>query len=301
MNKSITGIICSVFIIFGAVNSAYCISWDSPVLKGLGSLVVPGAGQYMNGDYGWGTVHLTVKLALSYELNSTMEQDDYIKEEDAIDEDNSWQYTNETTETALFLERGVLFTHFYSSFAAYRDARQNDNSAYSTPAPSETFQELAIAPFHPNILSRPGTFIPLLLFAAFMNHTDDIYTIQRSEDISEDEVLGNRVISSGMMDGISEECFFRGFLNNEFSDELGNTWGLVASSSVFALAHGGAGNQATAVEAGLIGGYLGWIQQQNQFRIDQSVALHFWINAISAYHAIKKGGEAELMRMQLRF
>lgn len=282
--------------------NAFALSWESPITAAMGSMLVPGTGQAINGDYGWGAVHLSAWLVMVGNYAVLSEKDDFISEEDAIDDDLQVQYTNRTSTNALVYERGVLFTRFYSSFAAYRDARQSNNSGYSTPAPKESFGELLIAPIRPDLLIRPGTFIPLILLAAYLNNnSDDIYPILRDSDISEDDALRARLLSNGLMDGISEECFFRGVLNSEFSDELGNGLGLLASSSIFGLMHSGAGNQATTLQAGVIGFWLGWLQQDNNFEISQSIALHFWINAISAYHEIKRGREVNLVSLGFTF
>jgi hypothetical protein len=44
----------------------------------------------------------------------------------------------------------------------------------------------------------------------------------------------------------------------------------------------------------MIGYYLGWLQQQNNYSISQSVALHFWINAVTGAYEIEREGEAEV-------
>ena len=100
---------------------------------------------------------------------------------------------------------------------------------------------------------------------------------------------------------VGEEAFFRGFLNNQLSHQLGRWWGLGLSSGIFALGHSGTGNQASALQAGIFGLYTGWLQQHNNYAIGEGVAIHFWGNFLASAVAIANGGSAELMRLNFEF
>jgi hypothetical protein len=188
----------------------------------------------------------------------------------------------------------------YSSYGAYRDARQRNNAGYRTPVPTESLGELARAPFTPRYLARPTTFIPLALqaWAAFRGNDD--YGIYRAPDVSARDLHVFNAVANEMT-AVGEESFFRGFLNNEFSNRWGDTIGLGASSAVFGLAHTGQGQTANAWQAAAAGLYLGWVHQRNGFEVGEGVALHYWINVLAGISAIRNGGSAQLLAFQAAF
>jgi hypothetical protein len=191
----------------------------------------------------------------------------------------------------------------YSGYAAYRDARARDNSGFRTPAPRESLGDLAVSPFSFKYLARPTTFIPLAIQAAALyryKDSKDAYGIYRHRDVSTGDLHTFNLIANEWT-AVGEEAFFRGFLNNEFSNRYGDNQGLVISSAIFGLAHTGQGQTANVLEAGLAGAYLGWVHQKNGFEAGEGVALHYWINVLAGISAIHNGGSAEFLRIQLPF
>lgn len=197
---------------------------------------------------------------------------------------------------------------FYSSYAAYRDARQSaGNADYATPPPRETLEELSLAPFRLEYLTRPTTFVPLLLVGAQLanlergDEDDGFYEIRYADDVNEAEINLFFTAGIGYGPGVTEEAFFRGFLNNHFSHRFGRWGGLALSSGIFALGHLGRGNQANALEAGLFGAYVGWLQQRNNYAIGEGVAIHFWTNFLAGLTALQHGGRANLIQLGFSF
>ncbi|MDH3714834.1 MAG: CPBP family intramembrane metalloprotease, partial [Gammaproteobacteria bacterium] len=188
----------------------------------------------------------------------------------------------------------------FSGYAAYRDGRlANDNKGFSTPAPHETFGDLALAPFQVDYLFRPTTYVPLLLVGAALSQTrsgdpnDGLYEIRYTDDVNR-AVLGlYHTVGIGMGPAVAEEALFRGFLNNHFSHHYGRWGGLALSSALFALGHLGEGNQADALTAGIFGAYVGLLQQRNGYAIGEGVAIHFWSNFLAGLTALRHGGPAE--------
>src|SRR5262249_29163147 len=137
----------------------------TPAMSGLASALIPGLGQALQGDYGTGAAHFGVfatSLGVGYH---------YQKKPDFIDDDVRYadpdkETINQTTLRRDFALRLATDTALYSSFGAYRDAREkNNNSGYRTPAPKESLGDLALSPFRWEYLSRPTTFIPIGLQA----------------------------------------------------------------------------------------------------------------------------------------
>lgn len=274
-----------------------------PVLAGIASLIVPGAGQAANGEYAVAAVHFGVFAVSAYGVVHYRDQRDYLDPDQRYDADNNREFINRTTLKYDYAARLVTDIALYSSYGAYRDARQRDDSGYRTPPPGETLTDLAKAPFSFNYLSRPTTFIPLAIEAAVLYHysgSKDAYGIYRANDVSERD-LHVFNLTANEMTAVGEEAFFRGFLNNEFSDRYGNGWGVVASSAVFGLAHTGQGQTANALQATAAGFYFGWLHQKNGFQTGEGAALHYWFNVLAGISAIHNGGSAELLHINLPF
>jgi hypothetical protein len=274
-----------------------------PWLKGLASAVIPGAGQAANGDYGEAGLHFGVFAVSVYGAIRYRDKNDYLDADQRYDEDNNREFINRTTLRYDYAIRLASDMTLYSGYAAYRDARQRDNSGFRTPAPRESLGDLARAPFSFNYLSRPTTFIPLAVEAALLYHyrdSKDAYGIYRANDVSERD-LHVFNLTANEMTAVGEEAFFRGFLNNEFSSRYGDGTGLVTSSVIFGLAHTGQGQTANALQATAAGFYFGWLHQKNGYAVGEGVALHYWFNVLAGAAAIHNGGSAELLHIQLPF
>lgn len=272
----------------------------SPPVAALASLIVPGLGQASNGDYKGAAAHFgTFAVSLSTALHY-QDKPDFLSDDLRYDEANDREYINQTTLRRDFALRLATDTAFYSSYSAYRDARQRGERSYRTPAPKESLSDLALAPFSWKLLSRPTTFIPLALQAWAVSRSRYAYGIYRSDDVGTRE-LHIYNATANEFTAVGEEGFFRGFVNNEFSDRWGNGWGLVWSSLLFGVAHTGQGQTANAFQATLAGAYLGWMQQRNEFEIVEGVALHYWINVLAGIAAIRNGGSAPLLSLNVSF
>ena len=262
----------------------------SPGWAATASLLLPGVGQALNGDYPEAAAHFATYMALTNNYFIREEKPEFLLPEDRIDDENKVIYTNRTTfEADLFLT-WAFNQQLYSSYGAYRDARQAiNNKGYTTPAPDESLAELAVAPFNPQHLLRPTTFIPLVLPLIVLNSalSDEQYIYQPDDTLDKQDLRKGFFLMHEAV-ALGEESFFRGVLNNSFSNSLGEGWGLAASSAAFGLAHSGSAGQASAPAAALFGGYLGYLQQKNDYRIGQGVAIHFWWNFLVSLSMLKE-------------
>jgi hypothetical protein len=274
-----------------------------PWLKGVASAIVPGAGQAANGDYGDAALHFGVFAVSVYGAIRYKDKSDYLDADQRYDEDNNREFINKTTLRYDYAVRLATDMTLYSGYAAYRDARARDNSGFRTPAPRESLGDLATSPFSLKYLARPTTFIPLAIQAAALyryKDSKDAYGIYRHRDVSTSDLHTFNLIANEWT-AVGEEAFFRGFLNNEFSNRYGDGWGVVTSSTIFGLAHTGQGQTANALQATAAGFYFGWLHQKNGFEAGEGVALHYWINVLAGISAIHNGGSAELLHIQLPF
>jgi hypothetical protein len=278
---------------------AAALADPSPPMAAISSVLVPGLGQALSKDYVAAAAHFgifaaSLATALHYE-----DKADFLKD-DVRYPDSERELVNRTTLRADFAWRLATDVAFYSSFAAYRDARERDNRGYRTPAPKENLPDLALAPFRWEYLSRPTTFVPLAIAALASFGSKGGYGIDRQDDVSKRD-LHVYNLTANELTAVGEEGFFRGFLNNELSSRWGNGWGLTASSALFGIAHTGRGNTANALQAALGGAYLGWVHQRNQFQVGEGVAIHYWWNVIAGIAAIHNGGSAQLVSLKLSF
>lgn len=272
----------------------------APFWKGMASAIVPGSGQVLSGDYGEAAVHFGVFSVSLYSALRYRDKDDFLDEDARYDEDNDREIINKTTLRYDYAARLAFDTALYSSYAAYRDARQRDNSGYRTPLPRESLTDLTRAPFSFRYLSRPTTFVPLAIQAAAVLANKDGYRIDRARDVSEGDLHVFNLVSNEMV-AVGEEAFFRGFLNNEFSERYGNRLGLAISSVIFGLGHTGQGQTANALQATAAGVYLGWLHQRNSFEAGEGVALHYWINVLAGISAIRNGERAQVLQLSIPF
>ncbi len=265
----------------------------SPTIAGLASLIVPGLGQAAVGDYETGAAHFGVFAVSLYTAQVYEKKPDFLDERRRYDDAGNREFINRTTLKYDYALRLAADTALYSSYGAYRDARQRNNAGYRTPAPSESLADLALAPFSFEYLTRFTTFIPLAIQAWGAFSSKNGYAIYRAEDVSVRDLHVFNAVANEMT-AVGEEAFFRGFLNNEFSNRYGDNVGLGLSSAVFGLAHTGQGQTANALQAAAAGLYLGWMHQRNGFQIGEGVALHYWINVLAGISAIRNGGSAQL-------
>jgi hypothetical protein len=287
-----------VFACALGVCPAAALAQPSPTLAAVASAIIPGLGQASSGNYEEAAAHFGIFTASLAAALYYQHKPDFLSDDLRYDDAGNREFINQTTLRRDFALRLVTDTALYSSFGAYRDARQRDDRAYRTPAPRESLSELALAPFSWEFLSRPTTFIPLALQAWAASRSK--YGIYRAEDVSARDLhLYNATANE--FTAVGEEGFFRGFINNEFSDRWGNGWGLAGSSLLFGVAHTGQGQTANAVEASIAGAYLGWMHQRNGFQIGEGVALHYWINVIAGIAAIRNGGSAPLLSLRVPF
>lgn len=271
----------------------------NPELNAVASALLPGLGQAVNGDFVEGGLQFGASVVLATNYVRLIEDERFIEFDDRVDERNKLIRTNRTTFEATLYGAALVNLSFYSAFGAYRDARLKlNNEGYETPAPTESLAELAAAPFNPEYLARPTTWVPLIfpLLFALTKPDDDRYLFQPDNTISRDEL---RIGYAGVheMVAVGEEAFFRGILNNGFSSSLGEAYGLGVSSALFGLAHDGSPGQSSALGAGLFGLYVGYLQQLNGYRIGQGVAIHFWWNLLVTLGMLKERAPDQVVRL----
>jgi len=220
----------------------------------LWSLFVPGGGHFYLGEHKTGSMYLLGELGL-YLAGCQIEN------------------KLEESEQNIF-HIHALKLHELGVFTAYRQARlKYSDDSYSIPIDDTPISSLALAPFKwKNIKSSEvvGAFVAGVI----------INLIESSESSEHDSGLAFCGVSP--LIALSEECLWRGTIQNQLEEGLGKEKGLFLSSLLFGLGHVSQPRELKSwVNGGvafLFGLYLGRIYQEEGYRMEKSIAAHFWFN-----------------------
>jgi membrane protease YdiL (CAAX protease family) len=274
-------------------------TYKSPARATALSILFPGIGQMYLDDWGTGCGLMGLGLAELTSIGITT-QDGWPQDEATLQNDPTFMLS------LMWYQN----TMFYSSFAAYRDARLLiDNEGYRYPVPEETLTDLLVAPFDPDTFFEPevalglvgwigvGLLVSYLVEGNLVSGGGTLFSRDRINFMGEQmhpgwgATLGELYYLSLMTPvAIGEEAFFRGLVQSGFSELMGRWGGWATASLMFGAIH--APNALLLDESRqrvrylaigvpfltLSGGYLGWVYMHNRFSLKEPVALHFWYN-----------------------
>ncbi len=182
---------------------------------------------------------------------------------------------------------------FYGVYAAYRDVRlYNIGDRYSYKMPTDSFNDLSLAPFRWRVLKKPevwGGFLGIFSLAAvssYFGYHDTAFIQADSSSKTKDAAARLNPLCAFPV-GLSEEAFFRGYLQSFLSERFTPAGGMVLSSLAFGAIH--VGNAAVFMEPEdqwryyaftlplitSMGGYFSLLTYKNN-SLQESVALHTW-------------------------
>lgn len=167
---------------------------------------------------------------------------------------------------------------FYSVYSSYRDAGGISNSK------KENYLDLAFSSFNPKFIFNKKFLIPISLALIITG-----YETSHPPKNPEITLLYPGMKRSGYMNfytgvlsfnaGVSEEAFFRGFINHYLIHKVGLELGILSSSLIFGAAHLG-NSLGNAIFATFFGAYLGYLHYKENWDIRQGIAIHFWWDVI---------------------
>jgi membrane protease YdiL (CAAX protease family) len=246
-----------------------------------------------------GLTYTDIPLPISddFKWSETKFERDYrlIKEKRFAEQNTYIKYgeytrTNRNTYYSDMLSNPVLSLSLYSIYSSYRDA-----GGLGEYKKSESIEDLAIAPFNPNVLKLPFVYGPLLAISLFFGLgqvvNDGSNPILLPESLKKDGSLYAGAFVSGISPAIGEEAFFRGYLNHRLSMSplLGPYGGLGVSSTIFMLAHEGNADAKDGRFVRLLGGlYFGYIHMIYGYDLRPSIAAHFWYNFLIGLSELSK-------------
>lgn len=185
---------------------------------------------------------------------------------------------NITTANAEMASKMVLNMIFYSTYSAYRDAGGIPGRE------KETITDLVSAPFQFEYLSDPMVFAPLLGLAV-VGALSQPYQRPTLVSATMDQDLGYLMFYDFYISqsaAVTEEAFFRGYLNYEYAKRIGPLQAGLLSGTLFGLAHLEPGQPVSTVGVQLLAGYyFAYMQYKNGWDIKKAIALHFWWDIIA--------------------
>jgi Type II CAAX prenyl endopeptidase Rce1-like len=244
----------------------------------LASLFLPGLDQFLNNQIGAGVMYTSIAGAgyIVYSIgdnrhDSTATDSDEFQHLSIGDEERLWG--SQTYQDSGFLSA----YHAFRSTVQQREEKGDFDFLKRPDKSEETTDQLMLAPFHFQYLARPTTFIPLGLVAlAFVASGND--ATSKNYLTTSDGLFAFGVSYNA---GVSEEAFFRGYLMMNMRQSWGsNLWSNLGSSLVFGAAHISSANELPLPQF-LLGTYLAWLAQRNDWTLAEGVFIHAWWDVIA--------------------
>ncbi len=208
-----------------------------------------------------------------YERILRMTRDGRLTEINPLLEYGPYDRLSVSTVNAELAAQSAQHVLLYSVYSTYRDLGR-------APAHESGYFDLASSPFRPQYLIDPHVFLPLLILAASAAASPS--SGGRVTLVPPGMKSGHGDLYTGVISfnaGVSEEAFFRGFLNTSFSRSMGPLLGGLLSGVLFGAAHFD-GTLASVSFPTVAGFYFAYLHYTNGFDIRPGIALHFWWDVI---------------------
>ncbi len=246
------------------------------------SFILPGFDQWWEGQHNYASIYTGTTIVSSAFSGYFSEK--YNKEKDLRSEEPGHQDEDENLlasrdnnlRKALLGSQISMAAGSFSAFHAFRTAVESRRSlgeySFLPQINEEKPQDILLAPFQFKYLLRSTTFIPLGVLTGLSILSITSGEFQRRTLGMDDFFFAS---SFSLTAGTHEEALFRGYLMpvaREYtcSDLAANG----ISASTFALAHLGSNPRPLPQLA--LGLYLGYLSQENQWSLGESVFIHAW-------------------------
>ncbi len=289
------------------------------ILPQIASFILPGfdqwwEGQYIAGAAYSGTATFSVLLASSgsREIQDARDREAKAARESSGGADANEESQNSELDQKGFTERKVMLAlQTYQSMgglSAYHSFRtsvqtRRPGGQYQFLTKEETPRQILQAPFRFDHLLRQSTIWPLAVGATIAvlitkATADGIDSgelkdeIRRSEFTSAD---GLYAMGFSYNAGTHEEAVFRGWILPVTMEYVGSPfWSNMITATLFAAAH--LGSNSRPIPQFLLGYYLGWRTQKNDWTISESIFIHTWWDVIAfatayQFESVPKSGK----------
>ncbi|MEE6250891.1 MAG: CPBP family intramembrane glutamic endopeptidase [Bdellovibrionota bacterium] len=256
------------------------------------SYVVPGSVEVYEGEYLQGLGTFAVAAGLDANVDSKDDKEEKLYLSDSSEESST---INVPSKGGLELDTSRTYFAGVQMMSAYNAYRLRGGH-------KEDYSNLLIAPFNPKEIFRPVSIASLLIAGGLLLRANDDYKYKWSGNVKRSDMNLYNFSRFAYAPAVSEEMFFRGYLNTELSKSLSPWIGVPLSALLFALVHEGQGIQANSMVAGAAGLGLGILQVSNDYEISQGIALHFWVNFLVGLKAIENGERVDdLLSLSMSF
>lgn len=233
------------------------------------SFFLPGFDQYRMGEYASGAFYTTLGVTgLSLAAGAAQKIEEARLSETRINEyeklDRQFVYGSQ-----LYMFAGEMSA--YHSFRHSTRLRQREGE-FAFLTDQEEPLDLLLAPFAFKELTKPTTFIPLLVLTAV--GMAELSEQNKSHAFNSDDLVFTGGISYNA--GVGEEALFRGWIMPNLRQSMGSDfWSNASQSLIFGVAHYSERNRFPIFQV-VSGYYLGWLTQRNGWSLQQAAFLHTW-------------------------
>lgn len=261
----------------------------------LGSFVLPGLDQWVEGQYGAAAFYSGTTLASyrvlrdqSVALRHERQRNHYeYWTQELQDADN---LNNERMRRIQLSSQLAMAMGSFSTYHAFQSAVPTRRALgeYTFIKNPDTLQDIMKAPFEFHFLKRPSTFIPLAIISAL-----NVAIISAPDSgLVRDPLTRSDVFygtSTSLLAGTHEEALFRGWLLPLTYEQFNHDrlWSNLSTSLIFALMHMGTVDRP--IPQMLLGYHLGNVTMDNNWSLREAVFIHAWwdilvFSTTYAYH-----------------
>jgi hypothetical protein len=251
----------------------------------LGSAVLPGFGQYFQGD--WTGAGYTAAAVAGYVVflqgvsESVRDFGENLDDPDSLLFSESWSYRKVVLGQLAY--QGSGFLSAYSAFRISVPRFQQENGRYLFLGRRESIPELMASPFRFGHLREPSAFVPLGLLAGGVGY---LVQYERSRHrgarwtTSWDDFLFTG--AEAWNAGVSEEAAFRGWIFPMAYQYLWQNYWLAnaAQAALFGAAHYNPDANPFPWPQALLGFYFGWLVRENGWTLSEAIFVHAWWDMI---------------------
>ncbi|MAF91092.1 MAG: CPBP family intramembrane glutamic endopeptidase [Bdellovibrionota bacterium] len=274
-------------------HSSYKARTDRPgliFLPSLGSWLLPGLGQYIQGNW---------QAGLTYSLSAAAGLSMYNAEEDNVDHSISdpFRYFDENMQRRVIGSKTYDFAGSLSAYQSFRSRiKAYDNTgdfAFIEDSGNDEVGDIMLAPFDFSHIKKKTTWIPMLVIlglgSQFLASSED--TQDQSNDNNRPIGDASSLFSGSLLSyqaGVGEEALFRGFLQPYLRYKTkSNLYANISTSIIFGALHYSSDNPFPIAQAAM-GYYLGWLTQRNGWSIRESAFIHTWWDVVAININIRK-------------
>ncbi|MDB5047066.1 MAG: hypothetical protein JWO30_137 [Fibrobacteres bacterium] len=258
--------------------------FKSDIWLPLPSVLLPGFGQYFQGDWTGGVYTGVAVGGYLLALSGVAELGDSIL--------NSPSATDPTADPESWAVRRIILgsmavqgSGFLSAYSVFRSSVprfQEEDGKYKFLTGNESIADMMVSPVRFDHLKKPSSFIPLGLLAGGAAYlVTDYRSSHRGSDwtFSADDLLFSWPL--GYNAGLTEEAVFRGWLLPVAYQYTGERWWLAngAQALLFGAVHYSSDNPFPWPQA-LLGYYFGYLTHKNGWTLSESIFVHSWWDTI---------------------